>query len=63
MAGPLKKVRCPHCKRKTTWEGNPYRPFCSKECKLADLYSWLSEEYRLKLRPEEIEEISSGKEA
>ena len=31
------KIRCPVCKKKTFWEGNPYRPFCSKECKLADL--------------------------
>lgn len=25
----------------------PSRPFCSARCKLADLHSWLSEEYRV----------------
>jgi endogenous inhibitor of DNA gyrase (YacG/DUF329 family) len=42
------KVKCPICKKLTQWEGNPYRPFCSKECKLADLYGWLNEEYSIK---------------
>jgi len=42
-----KTIRCPICKKETQWEGNPYRPFCSKKCKLADLYNWLSEEYKL----------------
>ncbi len=42
------KLRCPICKKETFWEGNPYRPFCSKECKLADLYNWLTEEYKIK---------------
>jgi len=48
MGNSLKKVRCPVCKKRVNWEGNPYRPFCSKKCKLADLYGWLSEEYRIK---------------
>jgi endogenous inhibitor of DNA gyrase (YacG/DUF329 family) len=26
---------------------NPYRPFCSERCKLADLGRWLNEDYRL----------------
>ncbi len=42
-----KTIKCPICKKETQWEGNPYRPFCSKKCKLADLYNWLSEEYKL----------------
>ncbi len=46
--GDKRKVKCPICKKYTSWEGNPYRPFCSKECKLADLYGWLNEEYRIK---------------
>jgi endogenous inhibitor of DNA gyrase (YacG/DUF329 family) len=41
------KVKCPNCKRECPWEGNPYRPFCSQECKLADLHRWLNEEYSL----------------
>jgi endogenous inhibitor of DNA gyrase (YacG/DUF329 family) len=26
---------------------NPYRPFCSERCKLADLGSWLNGDYRV----------------
>ncbi len=51
-----KKIKCPVCGKKTQWKNNPYRPFCSKECKLADLYGWLSEEYRIKISPDEIED-------
>ncbi len=53
MDNKLKKIKCPVCKKETTWENNPYRPFCSRECKLADLYSWLSEEYRIKVISED----------
>jgi endogenous inhibitor of DNA gyrase (YacG/DUF329 family) len=47
--GSKLKVKCPICKKKTNWENNPYRPFCSKECKLADLYHWIEEDYRIKV--------------
>lgn len=40
-------MRCPVCKKPTTWEGNPFRPFCSERCKLIDLDNWLSERYRI----------------
>lgn len=56
MAGSLKKVKCPLCGKKTLWDDNPYRPFCSKECKLADLYNWLSEVYKISL-PEKGGEV------
>ncbi|MFB6349224.1 DNA gyrase inhibitor YacG [Moraxella sp. ZJ142] len=36
---------CPNCQTPTTWQDNPYRPFCSKRCKLMDLGAWASEEY------------------
>ncbi len=52
-----KKVRCPQCGRFTPWENNPYRPFCSERCKLIDLGHWLSEEYRLSVPAEGVEEI------
>jgi endogenous inhibitor of DNA gyrase (YacG/DUF329 family) len=45
-----KMVICPQCRRETTWEGNSYRPFCSKRCKLIDLGSWIDEGYAI---PEE----------
>lgn len=41
------KIRCPICKRITTWEENPFKPFCSERCKLIDLGKWASEDYRV----------------
>lgn len=41
------KIKCPVCKKVTTWEENPHRPFCSERCKLIDLGKWASEEYRI----------------
>lgn len=35
------------CKKETTWDGNPFRPFCSERCRLIDLGKWASDEYRL----------------
>jgi endogenous inhibitor of DNA gyrase (YacG/DUF329 family) len=35
------------CKKETTWDGNPFRPFCSERCRLIDLGKWASEEYRI----------------
>jgi endogenous inhibitor of DNA gyrase (YacG/DUF329 family) len=59
------KIRCPLCKKVADSEANPYRPFCSKRCKFADLGAWLAEEYRVPGQPEPLsEEISreSGQE-
>lgn len=42
------KVKCPTCRKKTGWENNPYRPFCSERCKLIDLGTWAAEEYKIK---------------
>ena len=52
------QIKCPVCKRKTTWEENPHRPFCSERCKLIDLGKWASEEYKV---PEENDEAGKGK--
>ena len=41
------QVRCPVCKKKTTWEENPFKPFCSERCKLIDLGRWASDEYKV----------------
>lgn len=41
------KIKCPVCKKTTTWEENPWRPFCSEKCKLIDLGKWASEEYKI----------------
>ncbi len=50
-------ITCPLCKKTTTWEENPWKPFCSERCKLIDLGKWASEEYRI-----EGEEKEEGKE-
>ncbi|HXK48631.1 MAG TPA: DNA gyrase inhibitor YacG [Deltaproteobacteria bacterium] len=48
-----KKVRCPSCGRIMPYEGNPYRPFCSRGCKGLDLVHWATEGYRIEGKPEE----------
>jgi endogenous inhibitor of DNA gyrase (YacG/DUF329 family) len=53
------KIICPICKKNTTWEENPWRPFCSERCKLIDLGKWVLEEYRI---PEKKEEEGEKKE-
>jgi endogenous inhibitor of DNA gyrase (YacG/DUF329 family) len=40
-------VSCPSCKSKTTWEENPWKPFCSERCKTVDLGKWAMEDYRI----------------
>ena len=40
-------VRCPICRHAVTWEGNDWRPFCSKRCRLVDLGQWVTERYRV----------------
>ena len=51
-------VNCPLCKKETPWEGNPFRPFCSERCKMIDLGTWASEEYRVpgEKKPDDEEE-------
>jgi hypothetical protein len=50
---------CPICRKKISWEANPFRPFCSERCKLMDLGNWLSERYRIPT-PAETREKSSA---
>lgn len=55
-------ITCPLCKRITTWEENPWKPFCSERCKLIDLGKWASGEYRIEGTEEtDEEEEGSGK--
>ncbi|MDA8084834.1 MAG: DNA gyrase inhibitor YacG [Nitrospiraceae bacterium] len=57
------KIRCPICREMTTWEENPFRPFCSERCKLTDLGGWATETYRVPAKMEEEEdEGGSGQE-
>lgn len=50
------QITCRICKKTTTWEENPFRPFCSERCKTVDLAAWASEEYRVEGRQEEEED-------
>lgn len=35
-------TKCPNCSAPVEWgPQSPYRPFCSKRCKLIDLGAWL----------------------
>jgi endogenous inhibitor of DNA gyrase (YacG/DUF329 family) len=49
MTTPKKRaVACPTCKQLTEYSvDNPYRPFCSKRCKLIDLGQWANEQYAI----------------
>ncbi len=50
------KIICPVCKNITTWEENPFRPFCSERCKLIDLGTWADGEYRIPGKPADEKE-------
>lgn len=41
------KFKCFRCGKLVEWEDNPFRPFCSERCKLADLDDWLEERYTI----------------
>ena len=51
---------CPICKTviEEKPEEQPFRPFCSQRCKLADLDNWLSGTYRIStpLDPTDLED-------
>jgi len=56
------QITCPSCKKKTTWEENPWRPFCSERCKLIDLGNWASGEYRIPEEKTDEEEYKNDSE-
>lgn len=46
----MPSYECPICRKRTEAdkpEDAPFRPFCSRRCKLLDLGKWLNEEYRV----------------
>lgn len=52
----MKTMPCPHCGEPAQLDAdNPYRPFCSRRCKLIDLGDWLDESNRI---PEHGEETA-----
>lgn len=42
-----REILCPYCGAMTTWQGNPWRPFCSERCKMSDLGAWADEKYSI----------------
>ena len=40
-------MTCPLCRQPSTWDDNPWRPFCSERCQVTDLGAWVMERYRL----------------
>lgn len=53
------QITCPLCKNITTWEENPWRPFCTEKCKMIDLGAWILEDYRIEGKKEEEEDERS----
>lgn len=48
-------TRCPSCDKPAERAGNPWRPFCSERCKLADLGQWFAERYAIPERDDDEE--------
>ena len=43
-----KIVKCPGCQAAVEWcKDSPFRPFCSKRCRLIDLGDWASEKHAI----------------
>lgn len=62
MVGIMHTFECPTCKKPFSVERRedaPFRPFCSKRCKLVDLGRWLDGTYTISetLTPEELERL------
>jgi len=55
------KIKCPVCGKAIEYENNPWRPFCSKDCKIIDLWHWFHEHYSIKV--EEVDEKINTEEA
>jgi len=53
-------VRCPTCRRETSSEGNPWRPFCSDRCRVLDLAAWAEGRYRIPGEPVPTEPTDAG---
>lgn len=47
MSDTIKTYPCPHCRKATLWQDNPFKPFCSERCKLIDFGAWANEAYKL----------------
>ncbi len=43
------KIKCPVCGKTVEYGNNPWRPFCSRNCKIIDLWNWFHEYYSIKV--------------
>jgi endogenous inhibitor of DNA gyrase (YacG/DUF329 family) len=47
-----RKVACPACGTLSVFSpDNPFRPFCSERCRVADLGGWATEGFRIPGKP------------
>ncbi len=54
------RVKCPQCGKRTPYEGNPWRPFCSERCQLIDRAAWAEDKYAI--ASEELPGTEEGEE-
>ena len=60
---PVRTVACPNCGTRVVWQPeNPFRPFCSERCKMADLGAWANEEYKVPAPADDPDESFEGDE-
>lgn len=53
-------VPCPTCKAAQQWDSsNPFRPFCSEQCKNQDFVAWSNEEHHIPGQPDYEDMLSS----
>jgi hypothetical protein len=55
----LLMVQCPSCSKKSPWQNNENRPFCSERCKNHDFVNWANEEHKIAGSPS-YDDILSG---
>lgn len=53
-------MRCSICDKTLSLEGNAFRSFCSERCRLLDLNSWLTEQYRVPVDDDSVEQDSDN---
>ena len=49
-------VKCPTCRIEVSWEGNPFRPFCSARCRTVDLGAWTEERFKI---PGDVDDLDA----
>ncbi|MDN5869352.1 MAG: DNA gyrase inhibitor YacG [Nitrococcus sp.] len=60
MAEKSVTVRCPTCESTLEWSQHyPYRPFCSRRCKLIDLGAWLDGSHHIPGAPWDDESLDT----